>query len=419
MNTEITDKKAKDPGGWIFYDDECPLCLRWAGRVKRLLNHRTFNLVPLQTPWAKERLDLAESGQLTEMRILLADGRTFGGADAVMEIARQIWWAWPAWAISRIPGVMLFCRAIYRFIANHRECGTNACVRKNRRAWLDWIPLVLLPVAVFPLRDLLPAWIFMWAFVTAIFFGCKWLTWRRAQIRFGVAGALRTIGYFFAWPGMDVKTFLTCKPLQPPKVGQWLLGFGRFFAGAIIVWSAANGTLSRDAVVNAWLGMFGLTLILHFGLFHLVALAWQRAGVAAEPLMKSPLASTSLADFWGARWNTAFNKLVNDLAFRPLQRRGGAVLATLVVFAISGVIHEISISLPARGGYGFPLAYFLLQGAGVLIQRSPFGRAIGLGSGLRGWIFMAVFTAAPAYWLFHPVFVRNVILPMLQAIGTN
>jgi hypothetical protein len=180
---------------------------------------------------------------------------------------------------------------------------------------------------------------------------------------------------------------------------------------------AAHATLTINPIANAWVAMFGLTLILHFGAFHLVALVWQRAGVPAKPLMQSPATANSLADFWGARWNTAFNKLVHDLAFRPLARRAGIARATLGVFGISGIIHELAISFPARGGYGLPLSYFLVQGAGVLIERGSFGRALGLGHGIRGWLFVFIFTVGPAYWLFHPTFVQNVILPMLQTIG--
>ena len=36
---------------------------------------------------------------------------------------------------------------------------------------------------------------------------------------------------------------------------------------------------------------------------------------------------------------------------------------------------------------------------------------------LRGWLFMVLITAGPAYWLFHPTFVQNVILPMLKSIS--
>ncbi|MEO5803852.1 MAG: DCC1-like thiol-disulfide oxidoreductase family protein [Verrucomicrobiota bacterium] len=415
----MTDKNGKEPIGWIFYDAECALCLRWLRRTERLLNRRNFKFVPLQTTWAKERLGLTPATALAEMRLMRADGRIFGGADAVMEIARKIWWAWPAWMMSKIPGVILFCRAIYRFIANNRHCANNACAATNRKTWMDWIPLALLPIAAFTLRDFLPAWVFMWVFVTAFFFGCKWLTWRRAQVKISTAGHVRSLGYLFAWPGMDAKKILTEKYERKPKAAEWFLATGRFFAGAGLIWLAAKTALTTESIANAWIAMFGLTLILHFGLFHLVALVWQRAGVAAEPLMKSPLSATSLSDFWGARWNTAFNKLVYDLAFRPLARRAGIVWATLGVFAISGVIHELAISVPARGGYGLPFAYFLLQGVGVLFERSNTGCALGLGRGARGWWFVFTLTAAPAYWLFHPVFVRNVILPMLQTIGAT
>jgi alginate O-acetyltransferase complex protein AlgI len=49
--------------------------------------------------------------------------------------------------------------------------------------------------------------------------------------------------------------------------------------------------------------MVGLILTLHFGLFQILALFWQRLGVAAEPIMKAPLRATSLGEFWGKRWN--------------------------------------------------------------------------------------------------------------------
>ena len=75
--------------------------------------------------------------------------------------------------------------------------------------------------------------------------------------------------------------------------------------------------------------------------------------------------------------------------------------------------------LPARGGFGLPTAYFVLQGLGVLAERSDWGRRVGLGRGLRGWLFTVVFTGAPVFWLFHPVFINNIILPMLRAIGAT
>jgi hypothetical protein len=87
-----------------------------------------------------------------------------------------------------------------------------------------------------------------------------------------------------------------------------------------------------------------------------------------------------------------------------------------LVFAVSGLIHDLVISLPARGGYGLPTIYFLLQGTGMTIEHSRFGKRLGLGQGVRGWCFMMVFLAAPVFWLFHPWFVLGVILPFMRAI---
>ena len=81
----------------------------------------------------------------------------------------------------------------------------------------------------------------------------------------------------------------------------------------------------------------------------------------------------------------------------------------MAAFFISGLIHELVISLPAGAGYGLPTAYFLLQGIGILTERVL--------PRIRGRIFTILITAVPAFWLFHPPFVRIVFLPFMKAIG--
>jgi hypothetical protein len=54
-----------------------------------------------------------------------------------------------------------------------------------------------------------------------------------------------------------------------------------------------------------------------------------------------------------------------------------------------------------------PTAYFLLQGTALLVERR-------LGSSRP---FTILVVAAPAFWLFHPPFVGQVILPFMKAIG--
>lgn len=357
------------------------------------------------------------------MRLLLANGESLGGADAIIEIARQIWWGWPLFLFAHVPGARSGLRAVYRVLARNRHCFNGSCPVDKRLHWFDWLPLAVLPAVVAMLQERMAGWVFMWALAGALFAGCKWLTWRRARMAGLRPGIRRSLAYFFAWPGMDAAEFLAAKgpdaDCSRPRRKQWIFATAKTCCGTGVIWCAGQGAIGTKPLLTGWVGMLGIILFLHFGVFELLALLWQKAGLNAKPVMRQPLFATSLADFWSTRWNTAFNALAHDLAFRPLKRKLGIRRTTLAVFLISGLIHELVISLPARAGFGFPTAYFLLQGAAILVERSPLGRRIGLGRGFRGWLFMALCAGGPAFWLFHPPFVINVILPMLDGIGAK
>jgi hypothetical protein len=252
----------------------------------------------------------------------------------------------------------------------------------------------------------------MWLMSASLFAGCKWLTlWKASPSSFG-----RMIAYLFMWPGMDAETFLdVSRHPQQPTWRNWIFAFSKTVVGVILIWYVSPRI--TDPLQRGWVGMLGLIFLLHFGTFHMIALAWQALGVDAEPIMHFPLASQSLSEFWGKRWNMGFRQLTFDLVFDPLRRPFGLSVATLAAFVMSGLIHELVISLPARAGYGLPTAYFALQGAGVLLERSRVGKRWNLHRGMRGWFFALLIAASPAYWLFHPWFVTRVIVPFLRAIG--
>ncbi|MGA7630945.1 MAG: MBOAT family protein [Terriglobales bacterium] len=203
-------------------------------------------------------------------------------------------------------------------------------------------------------------------------------------------------------------------PKPPPTT--WLWAIFKTLLGVILLWVVARFVPEGEPLLRGWVGMLGLILLLHFGTFQIVSLLWGIVGVNAKPIMSAPLRSTSLGEFWGKRWNLGFRQLSHELIFRPLHRRLGADAAGFSVFVASGLLHDLVISLPARGGYGLPTLYFLLQGTGMTIEHSRLGKRLGLGQGVRGWCFMMVFLAAPVFWLFHPWFVLRVILPFMQAI---
>lgn len=279
-----------------------------------------------------------------------------------------------------------------------------------------WLPFLVLSLTAMASRNLLPPWLFMWILAFAIYFSLKWLTWRRSQSRIAHP-VWRSLAYLLAWPGMDADVFLDARQhVTPPARSAWLWATFERTLGAILLWVLARSVPQEWPLLRGWVGMVGLILLLHFGTFQIAALLWQSLGVRAEPIMSAPLRSTSLGEFWGKRWNLGFRQFAHELIFRPLYRKVGAGIAGFAVFVVSGLIHDLVISLPARGGYGLPTLYFLLQGAGVAAERSRFGKRLGLGMGVRGWCFMVVFLAVPVFGLFHPWFVMRVILPFMRAI---
>jgi alginate O-acetyltransferase complex protein AlgI len=216
---------------------------------------------------------------------------------------------------------------------------------------------------------------------------------------------------------MDPEAFLDSrKRVAMPELRDWVWAFCKTTLGILLLWVVARRVPAQYALLRGWIGLFGLIFLLHFGSFHLIALFWQKLGINAEPIMAKPILSRTLSEFWGKRWNLGFRQLAYELIFRPLHRKIGAPAASLMVFLASGLIHGLVISLPARGGYGLPTAYFVLQGLGVTLERSALGRGLGLQHGFPAWTFMFIVTAAPAFWLFHPAFVLRVILPFMHAI---
>lgn len=262
----------------------------------------------------------------------------------------------------------------------------------------------------------MPPWAFMWSLAIAIYASLKWASWWRSPIR-EQAAIGRSIGYVIAWPGMDAESFLdTNRQVETPALQEWVWAVCKTALGGVLLWMVARQVPLDWPLLQAWVGLIGMVLLAHFGSFHVISLVWRRMGVDAQPIMAAPLTSTSLSEFWGRRWNLGFRQLGHELIFQPLHRRMGAGGAGFLVFVASGLIHDFVISLPAGGGYGLPTGYFLLQGAGVALERSGWGRRAGLRGGMRGWCFMALFTATPAFWLFHPPFLRNVVLPFMHVV---
>ena len=219
--------------------------------------------------------------------------------------------------------------------------------------------------------------------------------------------------WYLTWPGFDADSFLNRQTTDRPRPRDWLITVATCVAGLVLWLMVARRLLEDRPLIAGWFAIAGLLLTLHFGLLHLIALFWRSRGRDIVPLMNAPERATSLSEFWGRRWNTAFRDFAHQSVFKPAARRWGAATATWIGFVFSGLVHELAISVPAGGGYGWPLAYFVLQGLGVWIERLATRRGIRVRGGLRGRCFTALFTLPAAVFLFHPTFVCRVILPLI------
>jgi hypothetical protein len=126
-----------------------------------------------------------------------------------------------------------------------------------------------------------------------------------------------------------------------------------------------------------------------------VTLLWLPTGRLLPPLHHSPLLARGVAEFWGRCWNLWFSDWFRSAIFVPLRRRPS--LALLLVFVISGLMHEWVINVPlwfltGKKLFGTMMLYFLLQAAGVLVER----RFLKQSAPARMlWVWLVVFAPVP------------------------
>jgi predicted DCC family thiol-disulfide oxidoreductase YuxK len=122
LANQYTDAKGHHARGWLFFDAQCAFCTRLARWIAPILARRGMSVAPLQDPRVPELLGINPEGVLTELRFLLSDGARSGGADAVVAVAREIWWGQPFVWFSKLPGAMKLLHAGYRRVAAQRSC---------------------------------------------------------------------------------------------------------------------------------------------------------------------------------------------------------------------------------------------------------------------------------------------------------
>ena len=97
----------------------CRASALWLMRLA--LSSGTLEILPCRAPVRAERFpQITEDACLAAMQLVLPDGRTLAGADAVPELLRRIrglrWLA----SLFALPGMQPMARRVYRWIARYR-----------------------------------------------------------------------------------------------------------------------------------------------------------------------------------------------------------------------------------------------------------------------------------------------------------
>ena len=111
----------------MFFDAECGFCMRFARWLTPILKRRGMETAPLQDPRVGALLGMNRQELLREIRLLLSDGRQYGGASALLAMAREVWWARPLVWIAGLPGMTGAFDSAYHWMAAQRSCVAESC----------------------------------------------------------------------------------------------------------------------------------------------------------------------------------------------------------------------------------------------------------------------------------------------------
>ncbi len=134
-------------------------------------------------------------------------------------------------------------------------------------------------------------------------------------------------------------------------------------------------------------------------------------GATSPPLHRSPIAATSLREFWGERWNLVVNRWLRVHCYLPLARRHQPVLGLALAFLASAAIHAWFIGVALGPGMAARMGlYFMIQGV-LLALEGPLGVTRWPTPAGRAW--MLACTVLPSPLFVEPVlrlFARPLVL---------
>jgi len=111
----------------VLYDADCSVCTRLARSWAATLGRLGLSVAPLQSPWVGPRTSLPPDVLLSDLRLLENDGHLVSGPDVYRYVMRRLWWAYPLYLLSRVPGLSRIFDWTYRAFARNRRAISPSC----------------------------------------------------------------------------------------------------------------------------------------------------------------------------------------------------------------------------------------------------------------------------------------------------
>ncbi|MEO8090958.1 MAG: DUF393 domain-containing protein [Gemmatimonadales bacterium] len=123
----IAEPSIEPRSGWVLYDGDCGVCSRWVTSWEPALQRRGLAIAPLQSPWVQERTGFPAAELLSNIRLLRPNGELLEGPEVYRYMLRRIWWAYPLYLLSTVPGPSHLFDWAYRTFARHRTRISAGC----------------------------------------------------------------------------------------------------------------------------------------------------------------------------------------------------------------------------------------------------------------------------------------------------
>lgn len=200
--------------------------------------------------------------------------------------------------------------------------------------------------------------------------------------------------FLLAWTGVRIDGFVN---RQNKVIGmRYVEAIVSLVVGCLTLVTAAYFGEGHSTLWN-YVSLYGFLVFVLLGALELNFSVLWALGYTPERQFDRPLMATSLKDFWSHRWNMSFVDMNRLFLLEPLRKKTFKNFLVFLIFLISGLLHELSMSFPVSAGWGLPTLYFVIQGIGFLLEKKiKFQR-----------IFVILWIVLPSPLLFHIPFTNE------------